>query len=130
MDMTEIFSCFDRGALCLPGDITRFGVVKWVPHSVFEGVELKHLVKGGSVKGLFSYHLVRIAPGRKIGMHVHEAQVETHEVMAGSGTCINDGVVLAYVPGVVSVFAANTPHEIVAGEEELFLFAKFFPALC
>lgn len=34
--------------------------------------------------GKFSYHLVRIAPDCSIGNHIHETQLETHEVYADS----------------------------------------------
>lgn len=121
---------FDKGMLSLPEGNVRFETLAWVSHPVFEGVDLKHLVRGASSDGHFSYHLVRIMQGMKISMHVHEEQVETHEVLAGSGVCFNNGVMLNYVPGVISIFAADTAHEIIAGEEGLFLFAKFFPALC
>lgn len=121
---------FDNGVLCLPEKTVRFEALAWMPHPVFEGVALKHLVRGEASGGHFSYHLVRIMPGKKIGMHVHEGQVETHEVLAGDGVCLNNGVRMDYVPGVISIFAADTPHEISAGREALFLFAKFFPALC
>ena len=76
-----------------------------------------------------SYHLVRIEPGRKIGNHVHRDQLETHEVIAGAGSCINDGAPLVYTPGVISIFPAGLPHEVTAGPEGLYLFAKFMPAL-
>ena len=37
---------------------------------------------------LYSYHLVRIAPGKSILDHIHDPQLETHEVISGKGTCI------------------------------------------
>lgn len=130
MKTTHIGKYFDKGRLSLPEGDVRFETLPWAPHPVYEGVVLKHLVRGAFSEGRFSYHLVRIMPGMKIGMHVHEGQVETHEVLAGAGVCLNNGVMLNYAPGVISIFAADTAHEIVAGEEGLFLFARFFPALC
>ena len=72
--------------------------------------------------------MVRIAPGKAIKNHIHETQLETHEVIAGFGTCINDGEELKYEAGVISIIPAKIPHEVVAGEDGLYLFAKFMPA--
>ena len=63
-------------------------------------------------------------------MNIHEKQLETHEVISGSGICVNDGAELSYEAGVISVFPAGVPHEVRAGEDGLYLFAKFMPALC
>lgn len=121
---------FERGKLSLPGKTVDFEEIPWEPHAKFEGVELKHLVRACHTNGDFSFHLVRVAPGKKIGLHVHERQLETHEVMAGAGVCVNDWAELEYRPGTVSIFPRNVPHEVRAGDEGLILFAKFFPALC
>ena len=56
--------------------------------------------------------------------------LETHEVIAGQGVCLNDGTEIPYEEGTVSFFPAGVPHEVRAGTEGLSLFAKFFPALC
>ena len=63
-------------------------------------------------------------------MHIHETQLETHEVIAGSGICTNDGAKLEYAPGVISIMPAKVPHQVDAGDQGLYLFAKFMPALC
>lgn len=55
--------------------------------------------------------------------------METHEVISGSGVCNNDGTEIAYEPGVISILQKNVPHEVTAGKEGLYLFAKFMPAL-
>ena len=119
MQYRDLFERFERA----------FADVPWSGHPAFEGVELKHILTSKETGGAFSFHLVRIAPGKKIGNHVHAAQLETHEVIAGGGVCVNGGENLAYAPGVVSILPANVPHEVAAGEEGLFLFAKFIPAL-
>lgn len=62
--------------------------------------------------------------------HIHDPQLETHEVIAGSGYAINDGADIQYEPGVISVMPAKVHHEVHAGDEGLYLFAKFMPALC
>lgn len=61
---------------------------------------------------------------------IHDPQLETHEVIAGFGKCINDGTEIVYKPGVISIMPTGIHHEVHAGEDGLFLFAKFMPALC
>ena len=109
----ELFEKFNDGSLRLPKGQIDFGKINWNKHPTFEGVEL-----------------VRIAPNKSIKNHIHETQLETHEVIAGSGKCINDGKALDYEPGVISIMPAKVAHEVNAGPEGLYLFAKFIPALC
>ncbi len=126
----QVFETFNIGSLKLPETTASFADISWTKHPVFEGVELKHIVTAKDTAGQFSYHLVRIAPKKSIGNHIHEIQLETHEIIAGTGVCINDGVSISYSPGVISIMPAGVPHEVNAGAEGLFLFAKFMPALC
>lgn len=126
----DLLETFDNGSLRLPESTAEFADIPWAEHPVFDGVELKHIVSAKDTTGQFSYHLVRVAPCKSIGNHIHETQLETHEVIAGSGVCINDGVRIPYEPGVISVMPAGVPHEVNAGADGLFLFAKFMPALC
>ena len=126
----ELFEKFNNGELRLPSKTKAFKDIAWSKHPTFEGVELKHIITSKETGGTFSYHLVRIAPNKSIKNHIHETQLETHEVIAGSGVSINDGVILDYVPGVISITPAKIPREVNAGDEELYMFAKFIPALC
>lgn len=123
----DVFS--EGGRLGLPGGGVDFSDLPWSQHPTFEGVELKHLVTSAHTGGQFSYHLVRIAPNKAIGDHVHPRQLETHEVIAGSGFCLNNGLRLEYQPGIISIFPIDKPHEVQAGPDGLMLFAKFMPAL-
>ena len=130
MDFINLFERFNTGGkLLLPTGGADFADISWSRHPIFVGVELKHLITSMDTNGRFSYHLVRIAPNKSIGDHIHKEQAETHEVIAGSGVCVNNGVRLEYEPGVVSIFPPNLPHEVHAGGNGLFLFAKFIPAL-
>lgn len=130
MEDKTLFDRFDReGRLRIPGVETAFEDLPWTKHPSFEGVELKAIVSGKETGGKFSYHLVRIAPHRMIGEHVHQTQLETHEVIAGSGLCVNGGEELVYEPGVVTILPRNVPHAVTAGDGGLYLFAKFIPAL-
>lgn len=128
--MENIFEKFNDGRLIIPNAEKDFSQLEWNKHPTFEGVELKHIVAASDTCGAFSYHLVRIAPNMKIGNHVHKEQTETHEVISGSGICINEGKEIAYSTGVISIMKMDTPHEVIAGSEGLYLFAKFIPALC
>ena len=130
MNNQELFERFnEEGRLRLPGAEISFKDILWNKHPTFDGVELKHIVTAKETGGQFSYHLVRIAPGKAIGNHIHQTQLETHEVIAGTGTCVNDGTELAYAPGVVSILPKGVPHAVKAGAGGLSLFAKFIPAL-
>lgn len=130
MDYQNLFERFSlEGQLRLPDKAVSFGDIPWSKHPTFDGVELKHIVTARETDGQFSYHLVRVAPGKTIGDHVHQTQLETHEVIAGTGTCINNGVGLVYEPGVISILPMGLPHEVKAGPDGLYLFAKFIPAL-
>ncbi len=126
----SIFDAFENGSLRLPSSTVKFADIPWSKHSEFDSVELKHIVTANETAGQFSYHLVRIAPNKKIGDHIHKTQLETHEVIAGSGVCINDGAAISYDMGVISILPAGMPHEVTAGDDGLLLFAKFIPALC
>lgn len=128
MDYLNLFETFSTEGR-LSGGAVSFGELPWNKHPAFDGVELKHIVTARETGGLFSYHLVRIAPGKAIGSHIHQTQLETHEVIAGTGVCVNDGVRLAYEPGVISILPKGSPHEVTAGPDGLCLFAKFIPAL-
>ena len=131
MDYKNLFEKFNEGGkLLLPDATITFDAIPWSEHPTFKGVELKHIITSERTDGQFSYHLVRIAPNKKIGNHIHEKQLETHEVISGTGVCVNDGVELPYEAGVISIFPIGVPHEVIAGDDGLCLFAKFMPALC
>lgn len=126
----HLFESFNSGSLKLPTTTVEFANIPWSKHPSFEGVELKHIVTAKDTNGRFSYHLVRIAPNKSIENHIHETQLETHEVIAGSGVCTNDSTEILYESGTISIMSAGIPHEVKAGNDGLFLFAKFIPALC
>lgn len=126
----EVFELFNTGELKIPHTTVKFTDIPWSKHPTFEGVELKHIITSKETNGQFSYHLVRIAPNKSIKNHIHETQLETHEIIAGSGICVNDGTELAYQTGTITILPAKIPHEVIAGKDGLYLFAKFIPALC
>ena len=126
----DTFALFDNGKLVLSEREVSFAQIPWSKHPTFAGVELKHIVTAKDTEGKFSYHLVRIAPDCRIGNHIHETQLETHEVIKGSGKCVNAGSTIPYEPGTIFIMQAGVPHEVIADAEGLYLFAKFMPALC
>jgi len=126
----HLFESFNNGSLKLPTSTAEFANILWSKHPSFDGVELKHIVTAKETDGQFSYHLVRIAPNKSIKNHIHETQLETHEVIAGSGICINNGTEILYEAGVISIMPVGIPHEVNAGDYGLYIFAKFIPALC
>jgi len=97
----------------------------WNPHPKFSGVALRHLVLGKDTGERMSLHHVRIEPGCAIGDHAHAGQVEIHDVLAGSGSCVLDGVTIPYRPGVAAVMPADKVHRVDAGDEGLLLLATF-----
>lgn len=126
----NLFEAFSNGSLKLPTTTVEFATIPYQKHPTFEGVELKHIVTAKNTDGQFSYHLVRIAPNKSIKNHIHDTQLETHEVIAGSGICMNNGTEILYETGTISIMPAGIPHEVNAGNDGLYLFAKFIPALC
>ena len=110
MNSQELFEQFNvSGQLRLPTETIQFGELPWNKHPEFDGVELKHIVTSQQTSGQFSYHLVRIAPNKAIG------------------TCVNNGTELAYEPGTITILPMGLPHEVKAGADGLYLFAKFIP---
>lgn len=103
--------------------------IPWSPHPVFAGVWLKHLVCGAETGGRASCHLVRVEPGCSLASHVHEQQLELHEVVVGSGQALVQGKAMAYAPGVVAVIPQGVRHEVLASADGLWLRATFAPAL-
>lgn len=131
MNYKTLFDRFNKNGKLLSADaVIDFSSICWSKHPTFEGVELKHIVTSKHTNGQFSYHLVRVAPNKKIGNHIHVKQLETHEVIAGCGVCVTDGNRLVYQSGVISILPMGIPHEVIAGDNGLYLFAKFIPALC
>ncbi len=128
--MKTLFDRFNAGRFASPYCEKDLADLAWNAHPTFKGVELKHLLTAADTDGEFSFHLVRIAPGKCIGEHIHAAQLETHEVIAGSGYCVNEGVKIPYGCGVITILKKGTPHSVTAGDEGLYIFAKFIPALC
>jgi len=118
----------DNGKIVFMSDEINANDLKW-NEAAFEGVYLKHLVQGSSTNNTLSCHLVRIKAGCQIGDHIHEGKLELHEVLEGQGKALLDGKEIKYEPGVSVVIPADINHSVTAGNEDLYLLAKFAPAL-
>lgn len=103
--------------------------VEWTRHAEFKGVYLKNMIKGADTGGLFSSHLVKIEPDCRLENHIHETQMELHEVIEGDGSCLISGNTIAYRQGKMAVIPKGENHMVQAGENGLVMLAKFFPSL-
>ena len=103
--------------------------IDYTPHKTFKGVYLKHLVKGEMTEGRISCHLVKVEPFCSLDVHVHHEQLEIHEVILGTGECRIAEKRIQYTPGTVEVIPQNASHKVTAGENGLYILAKFTPAL-
>jgi len=101
----------------------------WNPHPSFTGVSLKHLVCGADTEGHFSAHIVHIKAGCAIGEHTHPGKWEMHEVIAGNGHCRLNTKNIAYKAGSATLFPPDVKHQVVAEDDDLYILAKFVPAL-
>jgi mannose-6-phosphate isomerase-like protein (cupin superfamily) len=113
---------FDRDDLTIEN-------LEWQPHAKFKGVTQKHLVKGETNGGKFSCHLIKIGNGFEIGTHIHEGNWELHEVVGGTGIGYMAGREIVYEPGVTVVVPEGVEHKIVADKGDVYILAKFIPAL-
>ena len=124
----DVFEQFENGFFVCKSQKTDLSISEWKRHDEYEGVFIKHLVNADQTGGRFSCHLVRISPNHRIGWHSHPDSMELHEVIRGCGSCLMYQGEIAYVPGVMGLIDRNEFHEVKAGKEGLFLFAKFIAA--
>jgi len=101
----------------------------WNKHAAFQGVYLKHLVKGDQTDGKFSCHLVKVEAGSELGEHIHANNWEIHEIVSGNATGYLEGKEMPYTPGATAIIPAGSKHRVVAGDRDLYIRAKFIPAL-
>lgn len=120
---------FDTGKLHINNTCIDIESLQWNEHSAFKGVFLKHIIKGEDTDNKLSCHLVKIDPNCEIGIHNHAGKCELHEIVNGEGFCTIEQSKFDYHKGVIGFIPADKNHSIKAGNEGLFLLAKFFPAL-
>ncbi|HEY3272872.1 MAG TPA: cupin domain-containing protein [Methanocella sp.] len=125
----NVVELFADGMIVIPGKEIDAAKLPWYEHPTFRGVFLKDLVTAGATKGAFSCHVVRIKKGFEAGEHDHRAEWEFNEVLKGSGSMVIDGKKTACWPGFSYVTPPGMAHTVSAPDEDLYLLAKFVPAL-
>jgi quercetin dioxygenase-like cupin family protein len=127
--MKEHVKAIDEGKIvCFENEINAAHLT-WNAHPKCKGVSLKHLITGKSTNGQLSCHLVRIEAGCEISEHVHADNLELHEILSGHGKGILVHKEIPYLAGTSVVIPANELHKVTAEEEDIYLLAKFTPAL-
>ncbi len=129
MQTKEISTCMANGVITYMDRDDQAEHLQWNEHPKFKGVYLKHLIKGQDTGDMLSCHLVRIDPNFVLEDHIHENQLELHEVVEGSGNFVLGDKETTYYPGRMAIIPKGTSHKVVAGESGLVLLAKFCPAL-
>lgn len=125
----ELYNSFENGIISFNDKKVNINELPWNPSPAYKGVSLKHVITGSNTNNYFSIHLVKIEPGCEIGLHNHLGKTELHEVMAGEGLAYIEESEIQYKTGVISLIPADKDHLVKAGDDGLYLFAKFFPAL-
>ncbi|MBI9048146.1 MAG: cupin domain-containing protein [Anaerolineaceae bacterium] len=120
---------FENGFVITKDEITKAEQIDFTPHAKFKGVYLKHLVTGAMTGQQVSSHLVKVEPNCVLDNHIHENNLEIHEVIAGSAKAIVGNQEVDYLPGTIGILPAGVPHRIVASDEGVYILAKFTPAL-
>lgn len=106
---------------------TDIDALAWNPHPVLKGVYLKNLLTPKDSCNRLAYYIVKVEPYCMLDTHVHETEIETHEVISGSGTMYLNDKEISYSAGCICVIPANTLHKVVAAQDGLYLLAKFTP---
>lgn len=125
----KIFERIEDGTVFAGGKLSCLKERSWNDHPTFAGVAMKHILTGSETGQSFSSHLVRVNKGCMIGLHIHAGKLELHEVLQGRGKCLMHDAEISYQSGVTALIPADEAHEVHAGEEDLYLLAKFIPAL-
>lgn len=120
---------FNRGKLYINGECIDIDNLTWHEHPTDRGVFFKHIISGANTNKLLSYHLVKVNPDCEIDIHNHIGKTELHEIIGGCGHCMIGNEKIDYHKGVIGFIPEDKYHSVRAGKEELFILAKFFPAL-
>lgn len=120
---------FENGTINTISDTLNAQDIGFSKHPKFKGVSLKHLVTGKLTNNQISCHLVKVEPFCILDTHVHENNLEIHEIIAGDGTCYIGENKVDYRIGTIGVIPPNVPHRVEAGASGIYILAKFTPAL-
>lgn len=129
MDTQDLSIHIANGMIHFKGRSDKISEIEWTKHPDFEGVGLKHMIRGRDTGDLFSSHLVKIDPECSLRVHRQNDQVELHEVIEGDGECRLPESSFKYHTGKMAVIQRGEEHMVRAGKNGLVILAKFFPAL-
>ncbi|MDE4908582.1 cupin domain-containing protein [Methanogenium marinum] len=129
MERTQIVKQFDEGTIISPQTEIQSGSLEWYEHPAFKGVYLKDLIPGSDTNGQFSCHIVRIEKGCEVGDHSHETQWEFNESLQGNGVFVLGGKRIPFGSNYSFVTPPGVEHTVIAEDEDLYILAKFIPAL-
>lgn len=129
MGQDKVFETFNSGMIIFPSKNIDVSALPWYEHPAFKGVYLKDLVKGADTRGAFSCHIVKIKKGSEVGEHSHDKQWEFNEALEGNGTFMIHGKEFACKAGFSYATPPGISHIVSAPEEDLYILAKFIPAL-
>lgn len=119
----------EKGNIILTDITAKTADRGWQAHPSFAGVSLKCLLDTAAFGGAASCFLVRVAAGARLEAHVHSAQSELHEVLAGAGRLERAGGMHDYAPGDLALIPAGQEHAVQAGPRGLVLRATFICGL-
>lgn len=125
----KIITEFVNGKISTANENLASRETPFTAHPKFAGISLKHLVTGRLTNGQISCHLVKIEPHCTLETHVHEGNLEIHEIIFGDGICEIGGNKVDYSVGSIGVIPKNVPHKVIAGSNGIYILAKFTPAL-
>jgi quercetin dioxygenase-like cupin family protein len=102
---------------------------EWIEHPRFEGILISRLLTSQD-NPYASLNVVRVPPGKEIGSHTHEGQVETVFVLAGECMLTISGEVHAFNAGQVVSLPSSVPHSLRnSGDQMVELLTIFTPPM-
>jgi quercetin dioxygenase-like cupin family protein len=125
----NIVELFTSGKVIIPGKDIDETKLPWYEHPGFKGVFLKDLVTAEDTKGAFSCHIVKVEKGFDVGEHYHNAEWEFNEILEGSGSFVINGKKYQCKPGFSYATPPGVAHIVSAPDEDVYMLAKFVPAL-
>jgi quercetin dioxygenase-like cupin family protein len=129
MKQSETYKRFDSGKIVFPEKEIDASLVSWKKHPVFSGVFVKELVSAADTDGTFNCLLIKIEKGAEVSDHTHDTQWEFNEVLDGDGVFGFGDKKSACKPGDSYVNPPGISHSVAALKEDLYIFAKFIPAM-
>jgi quercetin dioxygenase-like cupin family protein len=129
MKESRIVDLFDEAKIIYPEKEVDAKETAWYEHPAFKGVFLKDLIRGKDTGDQFSCHIVMIEKGCEVGSHSHNVQWEFNEAIDGKGVFILGDKEIRFNAGYSFVTPPGVEHTVIAEGKDLYILAKFVPAL-